>query len=240
MKTLQKGFIAPLLLILIAVLLVGGGTYAYVHTKQENRPAVVSQANQAMSIKPRPVAASILLDNTYNRNLTDYERALTDRMSSMVGSDAQTTLKFYDNKTVLFSFSAAEDRYLDIYNIDTLEKIDKGDLVLFGNNYIESSSYIIVASIGPLTPNATSWDEYFAFYKKGATDFQIIPNSILPYSTSTPPGSETYEKAPGGMGTSIYDFTFDELTKTFTASVFKRTNVNASNIKIRTVKFVLP
>ncbi len=49
MKTLHKGFIAPLLLALIALLLIGGGAYVYVHNKQANQSAIVSQTAQATS-----------------------------------------------------------------------------------------------------------------------------------------------------------------------------------------------
>jgi len=38
MKTYHKGFIVPLLLVLAAVLLIGGGAYVYVQKKQENPP----------------------------------------------------------------------------------------------------------------------------------------------------------------------------------------------------------
>lgn len=38
MKTIQKGFIVPLLLIIAAILLAGGGAYFYTQTKSENSP----------------------------------------------------------------------------------------------------------------------------------------------------------------------------------------------------------
>ncbi len=41
----QKGFIAPLLFALIALLLIGGGAYGYVQKNQANQPATVSQTN---------------------------------------------------------------------------------------------------------------------------------------------------------------------------------------------------
>ena len=43
----SKGFVAPLLLILLAVLLVGGGVYAYMHNKQGT--STTDTANQATS-----------------------------------------------------------------------------------------------------------------------------------------------------------------------------------------------
>jgi len=45
----QKGFISPLLLVLVAILLIGGGAYVYVHNKQAISPAVVSPTASATS-----------------------------------------------------------------------------------------------------------------------------------------------------------------------------------------------
>ena len=42
MKTAQRGFVVPALLTLIAILLIGGGGYVYVHTKQANNGIVPS------------------------------------------------------------------------------------------------------------------------------------------------------------------------------------------------------
>ena len=46
MKTSQKGFISPLLLALIAVLVIGGGAYVYVEKKQGNRPMAQTSNSQ--------------------------------------------------------------------------------------------------------------------------------------------------------------------------------------------------
>ncbi|MCR4276432.1 MAG: hypothetical protein NUV90_03540 [Candidatus Parcubacteria bacterium] len=45
MKTSQKGFISPLLLALIAVLLIGGGVYAYVQNKQASQPVAAQTSD---------------------------------------------------------------------------------------------------------------------------------------------------------------------------------------------------
>lgn len=52
MQTSQQGFIAPLLLVLIALLLIGGGAYVYVHNRQANQSASVDQTTQATSTSP--------------------------------------------------------------------------------------------------------------------------------------------------------------------------------------------
>ena len=49
MKNSQKGFIAPLLLVLIAVLLIGGGAYVYTRNKSNNQSMVAGQTTQATS-----------------------------------------------------------------------------------------------------------------------------------------------------------------------------------------------
>jgi len=49
MKITQRGFIIPLLLVIIAVLLAGGGTYVYVQNKQANQVATVTPTPQATS-----------------------------------------------------------------------------------------------------------------------------------------------------------------------------------------------
>lgn len=174
----------------------------------------------------RPTATRILQDNN---NLTEYEKALVARaklsLSVMMGTPYGNTpqLKFYDNKTAVFyTFGAKGVGYLDIYDINTLEKKNAGEgLDLFGNG-IESNSYILAID-----------DSGIRFYKKGALSFQSVPNSSLDSK------EETYiEQA--GMGGGTNDVTFDESTKTITASVFKPVDSYDANPKIRTVKFVLP
>ena len=49
MKTTQRGFIVPLLLVIIAVLLLGGGVYVYVQKNQTNQSAIVSATAEATS-----------------------------------------------------------------------------------------------------------------------------------------------------------------------------------------------
>lgn len=48
MKT-SKGFIAPLLLVLVALLLIGGGAYMYIQKQQTNQSAIVNTITQATS-----------------------------------------------------------------------------------------------------------------------------------------------------------------------------------------------
>lgn len=57
----------PLLLILVAILLVGGGTYMYMQNKQTNQPAVVSPTTQTPSTTQVQPSTS----NTTNNVTTD-------------------------------------------------------------------------------------------------------------------------------------------------------------------------
>ena len=52
MKNAQSGFVGALLLVIIAALLIGGGAYFYVHNKQANQSAIISQTTQATSTIP--------------------------------------------------------------------------------------------------------------------------------------------------------------------------------------------
>lgn len=52
MSNLQRGFIAPLLLALIALLILGGGAYVYMQNKQVSQSAVVTETTQATSTTP--------------------------------------------------------------------------------------------------------------------------------------------------------------------------------------------
>ena len=67
MKTSQKGFISPLLLALIAILLVGGGVYVYVQKKQTSQQATVSETTQATS-----TAQTITEESTTTATFTGY------------------------------------------------------------------------------------------------------------------------------------------------------------------------
>jgi len=172
----------------------------------------------------RPIAARILSDNNA---LTEYEKALVARaqlsLSVMNGGSYGYVpeLKFYDNKTAVFCTPDGKDGcYLDIYDINTLAKINEGGSL--GLSDVESGGYIIAV-----------YDSGIRFYKKGASNFQSVPNSSLDSK------KETYTKQ-AGMGGGATDVTFDEPTRTITASVFKPVWGDVANPRIRTVKFVLP
>lgn len=59
MQNLQKGFIAPLLLVTIILLLVGGGAYMYMQRKQVNQPVAESPVTQVTSTTPTSILATL-------------------------------------------------------------------------------------------------------------------------------------------------------------------------------------
>lgn len=65
MKNLQKGFIVPLLLVIIALLFAGGGTYVYTQQKQSNEPIIGNQTTQ-ITQPTTPVSPTPFTNNTSN------------------------------------------------------------------------------------------------------------------------------------------------------------------------------
>lgn len=179
------------------------------------------------------VAENILPNTTYN-NLTEYEKTLVQRylkkypeFSTGIAYDTpgekpedHLMVKYYDEKTALLGEVGFKGMTLSIYDINTLEKISKN---VFYRNYVDFKEYIFHVS-----------NDNISYYKKGATDFYLIPNSSLVSK------KETYISTSGASGEEG-DIIFDEITKTLTVSVFDPafTNNGVSTKKIRTVKFIL-
>lgn len=222
---------------LFVVLVIGSislASFFYVQKNQSTKTTHSSFAGISPSVKL--VAENILPDTLYT-NLTGYEKTLIDRFLSKYSNvysslmekygnsefqaKSQLKLKYYDSKIIVLAVPSEKvGRYLGIYTLENLQKLNSQDSLLFGN-YVESNSYIIITS-----------GSDFLFYKKGATDFKMV------HSSSLNSKMETYIKE-GGLG-NIYDFTFDEQTRTLTASIFKPVfKEGIANPKIRTVKFIL-
>ncbi|MCR4276433.1 MAG: hypothetical protein NUV90_03545 [Candidatus Parcubacteria bacterium] len=98
MKTKQKGFISPLLLALIAVLLIGGGVYAYVQNKQATP---ITQTSNSQTSSGTPVilttsdicspllkdASTLLFTDNNNKTWTvDYRNASFSEYSLTTGN----------------------------------------------------------------------------------------------------------------------------------------------------------
>jgi hypothetical protein len=73
MKTIQKGFIAPLILIIIAILVIGGGAYVYTQQKQANPLATENVAlPQATSTTPA-TSQTISMQQTSDSRTADWK-----------------------------------------------------------------------------------------------------------------------------------------------------------------------
>lgn len=250
MKNTQKGFIMPLLLAIIAILLVGGGAYVYTQKKQIKQSGVASSTSQVTSTAqttpvPQDNSGKILLGYSSSyENLSPEEKAIVDEYNTYVvrrnnpalenvdpsqfpydeRSLSYLSLKYYDPTKILITRA-------NVKGVATLNLIGRKDWKEIGENigslwmgggYVESNGYAI--SVG---------NDGIFYYKAGDSTISSVPNSKL--------GSgETYEES-SGMGGGNYTIAFDEPKKTLTVTVYHGDLYgNGNGQKIRTVKFVLP
>lgn len=230
-------------LIIITLLFIGAlASAVYFYYKTLQYEAALSQQKaeslvaliEATKNKVLPSASSILSDDY--ANFSEYEKSLISRIetSPTFYADfmgAKPILQYYDDKTVVYGTPSAKSTMaVGIYDMNNLQKLNKRGIIFFDKNYIKTDSYVIATLVHD--PTGTNIGENLGYYVKGATDFQIIASSTLPEN-------ETYVKTNFDMSAEL-GLSFDELSKTLTASVFKRGNGTGTNIKLRTVKFVLP
>jgi hypothetical protein len=224
----KKGFIAPLILIIVAVLVLGGGAYVYTQQKPINPPVTENVA------LPQATSTAQTSEPPSQPTPQDAMTGLIDRISSVYSRDNSYTVVYHDNKTIAFvvAVPAGKSPILTIVDAHTLKQINTRFVYMW--DAIQSTNYIIGVGADYVMGIGVTGDGGIGlkYYKKGAFDVEMIPDSVLP-------ASETYVKEDGGMGSSNYDLIFDEATKILTASVFKPNSGNP-NKKIRTVKFVLP
>lgn len=71
METSQQGFISPLVLALIAILLVGGGAYAYVQTKNQGNQATTGVGVDTKATSTAQTSEVETLNNGLYKNLKD-------------------------------------------------------------------------------------------------------------------------------------------------------------------------
>lgn len=109
MKNSQKGFIVPLLLILIAVLVVGGGAYVYLQKEPASQPA----SDQAKGTD------NSWLASTYPGKPTQTTETQQPQTQVVVPSKADTLKKLLtdnptETKAILASWTAAEKLSIDM------------------------------------------------------------------------------------------------------------------------------
>ncbi len=77
MENSQKGFIAPVILVIIALLVIGGGVYVYKSKKVET-PAVVDTGTQQTDIQTPPVSTQPVASTTSKSTLVSDEKNKND------------------------------------------------------------------------------------------------------------------------------------------------------------------
>ena len=183
------------------------------------------------------LALDSYVDTSYNE-LIEEKKAVVDRFVERYKEPYQTFLRMYNGDSVLAksiykikyldnnttAITVPSEKigiYFDIYDTKTLERISTLPFTFTGGQ-VETKRYIVDIS-----------DLGIIYYKKGSRDFIVVPNSSLSESKT-----ETYGET-SGMGGDDTDFSFDEVTKTVTASVFKRESDYGPRPLVRVVKFVL-
>ena len=84
MKNTTKGFIVPFLLIIIALVLVGGGAYVYTQNQQMSRPAVGTPATQTPSTTQVQPPASNTTNNVTTDDLRQQKAEVMNIMQSSI------------------------------------------------------------------------------------------------------------------------------------------------------------
>lgn len=131
MKTSQKGFITPWLIALVAILLIGGGVYLYVHNKQSNQPMAVNPTTQATSTA-----------QATNSQTADWKTYQNQQLGLSIKYPQQYAVE--ENTTT--SISDAEWTQMDLFTIyDPTKPSDKAGFPTVLNATLERQSSIFPA-----------------------------------------------------------------------------------------------
>lgn len=233
----QKGFVVPLLLLTIAVLVIGGGVYVYQDNKQSDSssiaastttPTVKAPTTQTQPLKsPAVTTGTILLgDKAFYKNLTSEQKAIIIALNASFDVPAETlesyVLKYYDSRKIIFGNTSTKT-ILPLVLLERNSWKYIGDInckINVNGGYFESQSYLIGVS-----------DSGVCYYKLGDATLTLIPDSL-------PGKGETYVKNAGALD--YYDVSFNEATKVLSAGVFRAINDDGpDNPKLRTVQFTL-
>jgi hypothetical protein len=235
-----------LIITLFLILAIFGAVFFVEKNKKEvavNIPTPNTQTSTTTAPKKEVVSTpGVILagDRAKYENLSEEEKKIIDRYTEkypaiykemLAGSGNEVAaknyfpLKYYDDETVVIAVTNEKGAYnVLVYDTKTLEQLNdnlKAPLYIVGTIF-ENTDYII-----------SSNGVQYSYYKKGERETKVVIGSLL---TSK---NETYVKI-GGFGDQ-YDFTFDGLTRTLSASVFKRVYATEKeNPKLRTATFILP
>lgn len=243
MKTSQQGFIVPLVLILVALFFIGGGSYAYLQTKQNNQVVNAGSDVQAIPESQAGEGQILLGDRAMYENLSAEEKRMVDKYyettskwhdeeSRKMFPPSTCVLKYYDPEQILIACDKGKDAlqfFLVDKNTSELKK-DSGFLFFYGE-YLESKNYLI--SVG---------ESIIYYYRVGDTNIKLVPGSKLIDADA----GETYNKGSVARYPLGFTAAFVEPTKMLTVSVYKADR-GVDNPpdgkfyqKIRTMQFALP
>ncbi len=127
MKNSQKGFVMPLILALIAILLVGGGAYVYTQDKQGNQTNVVSQTTDTTSTEQTADW------KTYTNSAFDFSIKLPTNNNVYTCEDSSTRAQLANEKSYrVFILENPSD-------IDLMKSCDYSERAKYNNLYINAS-----------------------------------------------------------------------------------------------------
>lgn len=156
METSQKGFIAPLLLALIAILLIGGGTYVYMQKKQVSQPVAeqtsgwktYTNTQYGFEVK-YPSVGEVIVDthmaggipNPGVVRLAIRAESLTDNPNPVPGNGyyifSIASTQYKDNRSLLF---AKENEVINNPNVGNIWKVTETNFLNMGKAIIVSEN----------------------------------------------------------------------------------------------------
>jgi len=164
MENSQKGFILPALLVVLALLIIGGGVYVYKSKKVET-PAVVDTGTQQTDIQTPPVSTQPVASTTSKSTLVSDEKNKND-IQDLLRRQCQAL----SNKDTKALFDT-----IDQSNASLFQKYKKSvEILLSMTNSVVSCQYEIKdiqfkETTGGLIAEAT---------EKGDLKIKLIDNSI--------------------------------------------------------------
>lgn len=194
MKNTQRGFVMPLLLALIAVMLIGGGAYVYTQNKQGNQSEVVSQTPGTTSI------AETANWKTYTNNAFSFSIKLPPNNNVYACDDSSPRAQLANDKSYrVFILENPSD-------IDLMKSCDYSERVKYNNLYISASRSI---------PGAYS--DLVANWEKGYGDGKYITleqttfaghEALIKTKVEGPSNNNLYKEVVVNGGTYSYDLSF--------------------------------
>ncbi|MDO8561252.1 MAG: DKNYY domain-containing protein [bacterium] len=134
----RQGFVSPLLIALVALILVGGGVYVYGQNKQANQPAIARLATQAT---PAPTAIGVgeflAGPDSINNRVLNYSKDATHAYYKgiLIPNADSTTIKVIVNSA--YSHEYAKDNARVYYHSDEIIGADPATFKTFATQPYE-------------------------------------------------------------------------------------------------------